>query len=364
MKVFKSAKSISRSSIAATLLVASVGFFVSCNKNDSAGVKVAGGEIDGSGDKAKYPGTVYAELAGTDLNKKPFVIRNVATIVDVGLANHYALVLSLADALVEVNGKAQMPLLKEGTISIWMTSGEDKIVLPGMSLQKEGFLKDKQGRSYLMLTMGMKAEKVGSSKLSDADARKLEDKFFYKSDLMAGSENYRIPATSYSLIAVPKNAHPSIQALTNVPKLVSAESRVDAEKYTMVGYGETTVGGVKSKEFSLGGDLPSIMKRNFAEVELLSETPLKKKHAGALSKVLPEFKKAGLCGSSDGKNYDTGASIYQADGSFVAFSVVSSTESSGFKGKLSCAATGREDMVTLTVAPTDNEIAEFKRRVK
>ena len=80
MKVFKNAKSISRSSIAATLLVASVGFFVSCNKNDVAGVKVAGGEIDGSGDKAKYPGTVYAELAGTDFNKKPFVIRNVATI--------------------------------------------------------------------------------------------------------------------------------------------------------------------------------------------------------------------------------------------------------------------------------------------
>ncbi len=347
-------------SLAATMVM-------SCKKDSDSDIKVAGGTIDGSGSSAKYPGTVYVELNGRGFNDKASVIRNVGTLVDIGLPSSYALILSLSDALYDQGGRSILPLFKTGSLKLYLSNGEDAITLPGMGFQKDGILRDSQGRSYLTLAVGVRVEKLRNTEVPENKIRDITNKLFIESPLVAGGgKNLRVPATSYMLIAVPKNSHPALASIA-IPKLIVAEDRsIDQDGLVVAGFGENIAGSEKSKDFSLAAALPSVMKRNYADVKVVSgPTPMKELMAGnaALSRELWEIEGSGLCGSKDGSNYDTGATVYQGS-NMVGFAVVSSTKSSGFKGKLDCASTSRDDMVTLVVSPSRTAIEMFKSRVR
>jgi hypothetical protein len=351
-------------------LLVSTALASSCN-NLKSGLKVAGGTIDGSDGTVRYPGTVYAELDGQDFNGKSKVIRNVGTLVDLGQPGQLALILSLADSIQSSAGRSILPLFKHASLKLYLSDGKDSITLPGMTFSNEGVLKDKEGRSYLSLTVGIKAEKIGSSDIPDDKVRSIAQKLFLESPLLGGGRNFRVPETAYMIIAVPRNSHPSLASI-KAPALIAAEDRADEASLTnlqIAGFGENIVGGEKKNVFALSESLPSVMKRNYADVVALNKsadapTPLKGLLGSSdLSKKLWEVGGSGLCGSSDGQNYDTGASVY-SDGKFVGFAVRSSVKSSGYKGKLDCSKTSRDDMVSLVVSPSIDAIEMFKSRVK
>ena len=343
-----------------------------CNLGDVAGLKVAGGTIDGSGESAKYPGTVYVELNARDFSGGSHIIRNVGTIADVGLRDAYALFLSLADVFkVGPDGQAELPVMKSVEVKLFLNNGESSITLPGMEMNRTGFMRDAQGRPYFMVTYGAKAIPVGSIPQNlKEEAQLIANKIFIDSPLrLSTGQNLRNANTSFIMMAVPKSAHPSIASL-RAPKILSAEERPSAAelKGVVVGFGENTVGGSRKSDFALTASLPSIMKRNFANIEALNKTeaeftPLRKQigSESGVAKQIWEFTGSGLCGSKDGSNYDTGAGVY-VNGKFAGFGVLSSAISQGYKGRLKCESTSREDMVTLVVSPSASDIAEFVKR--
>lgn len=355
------------------LLSASALLLSACNMGDTAGLKVAGGTIDGSGEAAKYPGTVYVELDAKDFAGRNHIMRNVGTIADVGLPNSYALFLSLADVMKpDGDGQAALPILKTVDVKIFLNNGESSITLPGAKTNENGFMEDSKKRSYSMVTIGVKAEKVGSgATLKAAEIEDIASKIFRPSPLMVGGQNLRNANTSYIIMAVPKNAHPAIQSMI-VPKLMTAEERGEPAniKGVIVGFGENMVAGSRKSDFQLAPALPSVMKRNFADIEALNKseadhTPLRKMIGSNVSVAsqLWEVTGSGLCGSKDGSNYDTGAAVY-VDGKFAGFGVVSSTKTSGFKGRLDCSKSSRDEMSTLIVSPSAADLEAFKKRVK
>ena len=367
---------IKRASVKFSLLALLSGSAVtlsSCNLGDAAGLKVAGGTIDGAGDSAKYPGTVYVELNATDFNERNHVIRNVGTLVDVGLSDAYALFLSLADVFqVGPDGQAELPIMKSVEVKLFLSNGESSITLPGMSMNKTGFMQDTQGRTYFMVTVGAKAVKVGQVDANtQRAAEEIAGKIFLDSPLQVSSSNLRNANTSFIMMAVPKNSNPAIASI-RVPKLMTAEQRPSPAdlKGVVVGFGENMISGVRKSDFSLAASLPSVMKRNYADIVALNKseaefTPLRKVIGSSteVAQQLWEITGSGLCGSKDGSNYDTGAAVY-VDGRFAGFGVVSSSKSSGYKGRLDCSATSRDDMVTLVVSPSERDVAAFISRFR
>jgi len=343
-----------------------------CNLSDVAGLKVAGGTIDGAGESARYPGTVYVELNARDFNGGNQIIRNVGTIADVGLTDAYALFLSLADVFeIGADGQAELPVMKSVEVKLFLNNGESSITLPGMEMNRTGFMRDAQGRAYFMLTYGARAVPVGNIPQNlREEAQIVANKIFIESPLrLSNGQNLRNANTSYIMMAIPKNAHPSIASL-RAPKVMTADERPSAAdlKGVVVGFGENTVGGSRKSDFALTASLPSVMKRNFANIEALSKseaefTPLRKQIGSDsdVAKQIWEFTGSGLCGSKDGSNYDTGAGVY-VNGKFAGFGVLSSAISQGFKGRLKCESTSRDDMVTLVVSPSASDIAEFVKR--
>jgi hypothetical protein len=343
-----------------------------CNLGDVAGLKVAGGTIDGAGESANYPGTVYVELNARDFSGGSHIIRNVGTIADVGLTDAYALFLSLADVFkVGADGQAELPVMKSVEVKLFLNNGETSITLPGMEMNRTGFMRDAQGRAYFMVTYGAKALPVGSIPQNfKEEAELVASKIFIDSPLrLATGQNLRNANTSFIMMAVPKSAHRALASL-RAPKIMSAEERPSAAelKGVVVGFGENTVGGSRKSDFALTAALPSVMKRNFADIEALNKTeaeftPLRKQIGGDshVAKQIWEFTGSGLCESKDGSNYDTGAAVY-VNGKFAGFGVLSSAISQGYKGRLKCETTSRKDMVTLVVSPSASDIAEFVKR--
>lgn len=355
-----------RHSMLALLGTASL-MVASCDMGDRSALRVAGGQFDL---EQKYPGTVYVEMTGTDFAKKQSTIRNVGTIVDLGLPNSYALILSLADAFYESGGKATLPVYKTINLKVYLSNGKDPIDFPAVAMVQNGTFEDTAKRASSLLAVGIKAEPTGSSRNAEVEgyARKL----FLESPLIAEKGvNLRDANTSYIMFSIPKNSHPALSRM-KIPQLMTAEERPEASKIkgVVVGFGENTVGGSKGKEFALSPALPAVMKRNSAPIESLNKepaeyTPLRKLigSASGVAQQIWEFTGSGLCGSPDGKNYDTGAAVY-IDGKFAGFSVRSTAKSSGFKGTLDCSKTDASDMVTMVVSPSQTEINEFKARVK
>ena len=348
-----------------TLLSGSALLLASCNMGDLAGLKVAGGTIDGAGEAAKYPATVYVELKGKDFNNQQAIIRNVGTIVDVGLPDSYAIILSLADVFQAQDGVATLPMMKQLDIKLYLSSGKEAINLPGVKI-KNGRLEDDNGNRYFMYTVGVKIEPKGQPSPQERDVvSQMAPKLFRESPLITEhGGNIRDANTSYVMLAVPKKALPSIR----VPGVMTAEGRPAPAslKGVVVGFGENTVGGSRKSDFSLAAELPSVMKRNYADIDALNATPAEytplRQLIGSstvVSQQIWEFTGSGLCGSKDGSNYDTGAAVY-VDGKFAGFGVRSTAKSAGFKGRLDCAATKRDDMVTLVVSPSKEDIEAFK----
>jgi hypothetical protein len=353
------------------MLSTSVFGLTSCNVAERAGLRVAGGTIDGSDGVHRYPGTVYVELRGKDFNNQEAIIRNVGTIADVGLADSYALFLSLADVFQSVNGNAVLPIMKEVTLKLFMSNGRDEITLPSLKMNRNGFLVSDQKKSSFMMAVGVKAQKTGKTDAAvDRVVSDLAAKLFLDSPLPTErGGDFRDANTSYIIISIPKDAHPAIASL-KAPGVLTAEQRPDATslKGIVVGFGENTVGGSKKNEFSLSESLPSVMKRNFKDIESLNRapaeyTPLRQLigSASSTAQVLWEFTGSGLCGSKNGSNYDTGAGVY-IQGQFAGLSVRSTAISTGYKGRLDCASTTLKDMVTLVVSPTSNEVRQFVAR--
>jgi hypothetical protein len=261
--------------------------------------------------------------------------------------------------------------MKSVEVKLFLNNGESSITLPGMEMNRNGFMRDAEGRAYFMVTYGANAMPVGriDANLRE-EADKVARKIFIDSPLrLSSGQNLRNANTSFIMMAVPKSAHPSIASL-RAPEVLSAEERPSAAelKGVVVGFGENTVGGSRKSDFALTASLPSVMKRNFANIEALNKTeaeftPLRKQIGSetGVAKQIWEFTGSGLCGSKDGSNYDTGAGVY-VNGKFAGFGVLSSAISQGYKGRLRCESTSREDMVTLVVSPSASDIAEFVKR--
>ena len=351
-------------------LAGSALILASCNVGEKSALRVAGGTIDSD---SKYPGTVYVEIKGKDFNNQEAIIRNVGTIVDVGLSDSYALILSLADVFQASNGVAVLPVMKEVQIKFFLSSGANEIQLPALKMTGTGVLQDQSNKTYFMLTVGVKAEKTGHvDATSERMVNEIAQKIFLESPLITEKGvNLRDALTSYIMIALPKSAHPSLASM-RAPALMSAEDRPNTAglKGIIVGFGENKVSGAQKTEFALSSSLPDVSPRNFADVEALNQsaadtTPFRKLigSATAVSQQLWEVSGSGLCGSKDGANYDTGAAIY-IGGKFAGFGIRSTYKSSGYKGKLDCAATNRSDMSTLIVSPARDAIAQFISRAK
>lgn len=347
-----------------TLLSGSALLLASCNMGDLAGLKVAGGTIDGAGEAAKYPATVYVELKGKDFNNQQAIIRNVGTIVDVGLPDSYAIILSLADVFQAQDGIATLPMMKQLDIKLDLGRGKEAINLPGLKI-KNGRLEDDNGNRYFMYTVGVKIEPKGQPSSQEKDVVfQMAPKLFRESPLITEhGGNIRDANTSYVMLAVPKKALPSIR----VPGVMTAEGRPAPAnlKGVVVGFGENTVGGSRKSDFYLAAESAK-KERNFADIDALNDapaeyTPLRQLIGSStvVSQQIWEFTGSGLCGSKDGSNYDTGAAVY-IDGKFAGFGVRSTAKSAGFKGRLDCAATQRDDMVTLVVSPSKEDIDAFK----
>lgn len=370
----KTLEAVSFGGIVKTLLVSSMLLHASCKSGNTGGLKVAGGTIDGSSGPMKYPGTVYVELSGLGFDGRPNIVRNVGTLVDIGSSQNLGLVLSLADSIQYSGGRSILPLFKSATLKLFLSNDNDAITLPGMNFSNDGILKDSQNRSYVTLAVGIKAEKIGPSKLPDDKVRSFANKVFLEEPLIADGRNYRVPETSYMLIAVPRSAHPSLSAENlKAPSIVAAEDRGDEaalDKLQIVGFGDNVVGGEDKSVFQLNDFLPSVMKRNFADVDALNtdkaqKTPLRTLIGdnSPVSQQIWEISGSGLCGAPDSENFDTGAAVYQ-DGKFIGFAVRSSSKTSGFKGRLECGSTSRPDMVSIVVSPSRQALAKFRSLVK
>jgi len=273
--------------------------------------------------------------------------------------------LSLADVFQAQDGVATLPMMKQLDIKLYLSSGKEAINLPGVKI-RNGRLEDDSGNRYFMYTVGVKIEPKGQPSQQEKDVvSQMAPKLFRESPLVTEKAgNIRDANTSYVMLAVPKKALPSIR----VPGVMTAEDRPAAAslKGVVVGFGENTVGGSRKSDFSLAAELPSVMKRNFADIEALNAapaeyTPLRNLIGSStvVAQQIWEFTGSGLCGSKDGSNYDTGAAVY-IDGKFAGFGVRSTAKSAGFKGRLDCAATKRDDMVTLVVSPSKEDIDAFK----
>ena len=334
---------------------------IACNGNDKGGLKVAGGTIDGSTGSTLFPSTMYVVMDGTDFGDQPRTISNVGTFVDVGIPDKIALVMSLKDIFVNVNGRAALPIFKKVNITIYPSTSET-INLPGISFQQDGSLKqDGTNRGFALVSVGLKVQKVGSSSIPDDKAAAVISKVFYEDPLMAGSLNLRDPQSSYQMMLFPRSAHAYFQNL-KAPQLVVADNRgpeSGLKDLKLVGFGENIVGGDRKTDFSLASSLPTIMKRNYADIKPLNtgaadQTPVRKLTSAnpqAMQQIW-EILGSGLCGSKDGNNYDTGAAVYSGTNQFLGFAVASTTKGNFFKGKLDCAATGREDMASVIVSPS------------
>jgi hypothetical protein len=359
-----------------------------CNSGPTSAVKVAGGTIDGQGDKALYPATVYVDLTGTDFDNQQATRRNVGTLVDVGLPDSYALILSLADLFQSQNNIAVLPIMKTVNITLYLSDGKSQILLPTLTMNKDtGALEDGKNK-YFMMTVGVKAVKVGEANgQTDAAVNKLASLLFLESPLnlfipntepvvvgtkSAPSRNLRDSNSSFVMIAIPKKAFPALASM-KVPKILAAEDRPEAAKLkgTVVGFGDIGFLGNSAKKdaFSLSDALPMTQQRNYAAITALNQVPAKPTPLRALigssanvAQQMWEVTGSGLCGSKDGKSYDTGAAIY-IDGKFAGFGVRSTTISSGYKGKLDCnLGAPADDMATLVISPSQEQIATFVRR--
>lgn len=342
---------------------------VACNNHSAnSNVKVAGG-ADDSGANAQYPATMYVVMTGTNFQNQPMTISNVGTFVDVGLPDKLALILSLKDVfVVNASGKSALPVFKTMNISIYPASGQSPITFPGLAFQQDGSLQQAStGKSYAVLSVGLKVDKVGNSNgISDADAANVINKIFLEDRLTgANGMNLRDPQSSYQMILFSKSANPIFASLV-APKLIAPNQRAGYASRTlkMVGFGETGQGSARSGAFLSASTLPQDKKRNAASVSVLSSTPFGAiTGSGAAGEQLWEVGGSGLCGSPDGNNYDTGAAIYSGGEKdakvFLGFAVASTTISSGYKGKLNCGSTAASDMASIVVSPSAEAIQKL-----
>ena len=355
----------------ALLLTGTMLFAAGCNTGDRSGLRVAHGEDDV---KKAYPGTVYVEMRGTALNGTgEKIIRNVGTITDVGLKNSYALILSLADVFERSDNKAQLPIFKTMTMKLYQGAESSPIAFPVVQMTRDGYLEDtaKQNK-FKMFIVGLKVQ-GNSDAASDKTVREYAQKISMESPLMTEQGiNLRDAYTSFIMLSIPKN-HPSIAGI-KVPVLMTAESlpALSALKGVVVGYGETAVGTIKKGGFSLSSELPGIRGRNFASIEALTDTPLRKLigNTKSTSEQIWEFSGSGLCrsnalpqdGAKSSPNYDTGAAVY-IDGQFAGFGVRSTAKSTGYKDILNCQETSAEDMATQVVSISASHVAAFRAQV-
>ncbi|MCX6117340.1 MAG: hypothetical protein NT027_07355 [Proteobacteria bacterium] len=337
-----------------------------CNNNDNSGLRVAGGEIDGTGSSAKYPGTVYVEMKSEDFNGVVRIIRNVGTIVDVGHGSKYGLILSLADTMVDMNGMQVLPMFKAVQINLHF-SDKTGIPFPLEPMQldvegKKGLFKTKDGQAYPVIAVGLKAQQVASSKIPQGEVDNIGNAMFLEAPLDSGIGNLRIQNTSYMMIGIPKSVFADIPSAQNFRKIVPAGPS-KKENLVMVGFGETKYKAPDAqlaKSLALSSEVKDVVRRNFSKVSVLNGTPLSQvKGYDKISSEIWEVKESGLCGSSDGQNYDTGASIYQDD-QLVGFAVRSTAISANYRGRLDCSVKDRADMATLVISPTAAAIAKFK----
>ena len=338
-----------------------------CNVGDNSALRVAGGTLDSNG---KFPGTVYVEITGKDFENQPTIIRNVGNIVDLGMSNHVALILSVADVFESMNGMAVLPVMKEMDLTIYTKDGVSRFTLPRLSMADSGFFVDEtnQPKSYMM-AVGIRPQKINqSSSAVDQKVGSLTPQIFNESSLKVGNRDFRDVLSSYVMLLVQKDANDYLKS-TQFPKILAAEDRTNQPtKITMVGFGETSTGTAKKNEFALAEQIPGNMKRNYMDVTAFSiqgnRTPLHKLIDNPdVSQVIWEVQGSGLCGSSNGSNYDTGAGIY-IDNQLAAIAVRSTSISNQYMGRLDCKGTGLKDMATYVVSPTRSEIDFFKKHVQ
>lgn len=359
-------KSTSRKSLASCSLALPLAFALtvfSCRSNTNSALTVGGGSEDATG---KYASTVYVELNATDLNGAPRQIRNVGTLIDIGHPSKDLLILSLADALEEnEGGYAVFPLFKTAKLTLHTAAGKS-VELPRLrfieSGRDVGVLEDTSGTRHALLAVGITLKQVAASKVSNQLVQRARDLLFEDNSLAVGTRNFRSPQTTYLMLSVSKNATGIRAAPYDSADSRKPEGALGA--LSLVGYGELSALSDKSTNLTR----PKVNARNVAPIVALnkivsSPTPLRALMGSneSVSKQLWEVSGSGLCGSSDGENYDTGAAVYEAasdEPKFIGFGV-RSTRLPDYKGVLDCKSTQPKDMVTLVVSPSKAAISQF-----
>lgn len=367
--------SVLKKSVMALLAVG----FVACNNHgEKGGLKVAGGTIDGTTGSTLFPATMYVVMEGTDFGGQHRVISNVGTFVTFdGLdGDKIALILSLKDIFVNVNGRAALPIFQKVNIKLYPSGGSDQVIsFPSISFQQDGSLKQEgTNRGFALLSVGLsvvKKDEEASKKLQEKIDEKAEaviKRVFFEDKLMAGAVNLRDPQSSYQMLIFPRSADPILYGLI-APTLVVADRRgpeAGLKDLKLVGFGENVVGGDRNREFSLASNLPTIMKRNYANIKALNtgandQTPFRKLTSlnPLAAQQIWEIYGSGLCGSLDNNNYDTGAAVYSGTSNFLGFAVASTSRGNNYKGKVVCKETDRSDMASVIVSPSAAAISKL-----
>jgi hypothetical protein len=341
-----------------------------CNNDTKSGLRVAGGRenIDG-GDAAaaKYPGTVYVEMKGEDTNGVIRTVRNVGTIFKTNNSSKYGIILSLADAMLEYNGMQVLPIFKAVQLKVYLSDTKGTAAnLPPMQLDtKTGQFKTNDGKFFPVLSVGLATQRVANSKIKDSDVAPVAQNLLLDDSLPVSdgvnSLNLRVQHTSYMLIGVDSSNFANIA--DKIPSLIPASSSRPKDNLVMVGFGDVKhkAETESAKSLALSDALPEVTKRNYVSVTPLSvESPISKLTASSqnANSQVWEIQGSGLCGSSDGSNYDTGASIYSGP-NVVGIAVRSSSISSKFLGRLDCSAKELSDMVSLVISPSETAIKKF-----
>ena len=330
-------------------------------------IKVAGGSLT-----TDFGATYYARIETFVGGAPSGDISNVATLLDVGAPNHKILLVSLADAFRGVGpGQASgyLPVIDELSIRLFGDSGASG--QPVLSLERLHFQRDGKLTGQIpVVFIGASLERVPGtfvSRLVASQVQAVGSRVVDPSPLKVGNLDLRNAYSSFVMIALPNQM---VGTLTSA-RFVAAESRpAETElaegQLSMVGFGNMSkLSETRSVEVTQN------QMRNAAPVKPLNltqdgQTPIRALTASSAqaTQQIWEVEGGGICGSRDGKDFDTGAAIYYraqegGEWQFVGFVSRSSSKSGGFLGTALCDQVAPADMASLVISPSQNHVAKI-----
>ena len=360
---------------------------VSCGPKDSnSDLKL----LNGTNAQGAFDSTVYAVVSGSDLTGQQQQLANVGTFIDGadhGIPEHTVLVMSLADGFFDRNGQHVLPLLSSMSIDLYRDDYSEE----GLSLSLQNLVVKEQpdGQHLKVVSKGQDTGIVvaivgaNAKNISDQDESDLVNTNFLlrnqvsqaislaraaQPHLISGTNRNRW--TGYILIAFPKVTYPEIKGVpTQFPSSVLGGEAALYAQHQLVGFGQMghndqntgTINGIK----------------NVASVNFVAENQGPLSLTNAAPEYVWEVQGSALCPNpKTGRNYDTGATVYQTDSEgvarFAGFAVNSVKWSDSTQGPAAIRncqeVSGSQDdanhLYTLVVSPTTEELTRFSDLVK